>query len=100
MALGAAAVPNDTAPCQPCLAYHLLHMFLSLLCPAVLSTRLHGGVSISVLECSPSNAIDPALAAGISVAVSVVGVLLLAYCAYVSWYGRLGLPRLQRVSGE
>lgn len=60
--------------------------------------REHGGGNISVLVCSPSTTIDPELAAGISVLASVVGVLLLGYCAYVSWYGRYGLPRLQRVS--
>jgi hypothetical protein len=52
-----------------------------------------------VLVCSPSpSTLDPAAAAGVSLAVSVVGLLLLGYCGYVSWYGRWGLPRLQRVS--
>lgn len=36
--------------------------------------------------------------AGISVAVSAVGLALLWYLGYVSWYGRFGLPKLQRVS--
>jgi hypothetical protein len=37
---------------------------------------------------------------GVSFAVSVVGLLLFAYCLYVSWYGRWGLPKLKRVSQE
>jgi len=62
-------------------------------------TKAHGGVDIQVLVCSPApTALDPAEAAGVSVAASAVGMLLLAYCGYVSWYGRWGLPRLQRVS--
>lgn len=62
-------------------------------------TKAHGGVDIPVLVCSPApTTLDPAEAAGVSVAASAVGMLLLAYCGYVSWYGRWGLPRLQRVS--
>jgi hypothetical protein len=65
----------------------------------VCAHRKHGGVDVSVLVCSPSpSTLDPAAAAGVSVAASVVGLLLLAYCGYFSWYGRWGLPRLQRVS--
>jgi hypothetical protein len=59
----------------------------------------HGDTFINVLECSPApSSLGPAAAAGLSVAVCVVGICLAAYCTYVAWYGRWGLPKLQRVS--
>lgn len=57
----------------------------------------HDDVLVSELRCE--KALTPAEIAGISVSVSAVGLVLLAYLAYVSWYGRFGLPRLRRVSG-
>lgn len=35
---------------------------------------------------------------GISISASSVGLVLLAYCLYVAWSGRWGLPKLERVS--
>lgn len=71
-----------------------------MLCRHVLSChRSHGGVDMGVLVCNPApSQLDPQAAAGMSVALSVVGMALLGYCGYVSWYGRWGLPKLQRVS--
>jgi hypothetical protein len=37
---------------------------------------------------------------GISISASSVGLVLLAYCLYVAWSGRWGLPKLERVSGS
>jgi hypothetical protein len=42
--------------------------------------------------------LDKPAVVGISFATSIVGILLLSYCLYVSWYGRWGLPKLKRVS--
>lgn len=57
----------------------------------------HGDAVIDVLVCTRSDRLSADAAAGISVAACIVGLVLLAYCLYVSWYGRWGLPRLQRV---
>lgn len=57
----------------------------------------HDDVLIPELRCE--KALTAAQIAGISVSVSAIGLVLLAYLAYVSWYGRFGLPKLRRVSG-
>jgi hypothetical protein len=50
------------------------------------------------LICSPVPARNWAAVFGVSFTTGAVGLLLFAYCLYVSWYGRWGLPKLKRVS--
>jgi hypothetical protein len=57
-----------------------------------------GTCTVKRLLCTPERGVDPGAVFGVSFAVSVVGLLLLGYCLYVSWYGRWGLPKLKRVS--
>ncbi|WIA15920.1 hypothetical protein OEZ85_012668 [Tetradesmus obliquus] len=55
-----------------------------------------GACTVRRLQCSPEQGLDKAAVIGVSFATSVVGMLLLGYCLYVSWYGRWGLPKLKR----
>lgn len=50
---------------------------------------------VSRLVCDKSLTLGEVV--GLSIAVSAVGLALLAYCLYVAWSGRWGLPKLQRV---
>ncbi|WIA08451.1 hypothetical protein OEZ85_007888 [Tetradesmus obliquus] len=54
----------------------------------------HGDVIVSRLVCDKSLTLGEVV--GLSIAVSAVGLALLAYCLYVAWSGRWGLPKLQR----
>jgi hypothetical protein len=56
-----------------------------------------GGVVVRRLVCERTWGLEADVLAGVSVAASVAGVVLMSYLAYVSWYGRWGLPRLKRV---
>jgi hypothetical protein len=50
------------------------------------------------MTCIPERGLDKGAVIGVSFSTSLVGLLLLSYCLYVSWYGRWGLPKLKRVS--